>query len=124
MQVQFPIRWTDKKKLSKDEEITRRALSDADDPFVEIPTEYSYGTIVLDTKDIRNYNDLDDGHCTLRTYQGDSYCINVPFEDLKKIMVELTGQSITLVRKQNVALKPPVRRKKEEPPATSLDFLS
>jgi hypothetical protein len=61
--------------------------------------EYVYGSVVMDTKDIRAYNDLDENHCILRTYFNDSYCIGLGIDDLKSVMAELTGENITIIRK-------------------------
>lgn len=121
MKVQFPVRWTDKKKLDRDEDLTRRALQESPEEEV-VEVEYTYGNAVIDTKDIRTYNNLDDEHCIVRTYFNDSYCVVIPFEDLKNIMVELTGEQITIIRK---VVQSPIKKvpKKPKPPKSDEDDL-
>jgi hypothetical protein len=112
MKIQFPVRWTDKKKLDKDEKLTRNALIE-DPEDLEGPVEYSYGSLVLDTEDIRGYNDIDENHCVIRTYQGDSFCVAIRIEELKSILVELTGENITIISRVPPKSEKKPKRKKD-----------
>lgn len=111
MFVQFPIRWSDRKQLSEEEELARKAIDGEDKPD---DIEYSYGNVILDIDDIRGYNDIDENHCIIRTYQNDSYCIALRFEDLKNIMTELTGKSITIIAKKEIGPKKEKKTKKKD----------
>lgn len=108
MKVQLPVRWSDHKKLDKDVEQLKRLLEGEESPESEV--EYMFGSVVLDTKDIRAYNDLDEDHCILRTYFNDSYCIALGLDNLKSIMAELTGENVVVIQK--VELKPTGKKKR------------
>jgi hypothetical protein len=123
MKVQLPVRWTDKKKIDDQEAYIRRLVEGEEaEAASKGEIEFVYGNIIMDVDDIRNYNDYDAEHCILRTYQDDSYCIAIPLDDLKRIMVELTGQSITVIRKQIVSEIPkkPKKKKGDTPPEDDL----
>lgn len=95
--IQLPVRWSDMKKPSEDETEFLRRIIDGEESGQGI--EFVYGSVVLDTKDIRAYNDLDERHCILRTYQSDSYCVALGLEELKQVMTEMTGSNITIIRR-------------------------
>lgn len=104
VKIQLPVRWSERKSGSSDEAQLRRLLRGEEDPeaISEESIEHIYGSVVLDTKDIRAYNDLDADHCILRTYYNDSYCVALGLDALKQVMVELTGENITVIRKQPI----------------------
>jgi hypothetical protein len=109
MKVQFPVRWTDRKlPLDSSDAYIKRVIDGEEVPSAE--PSYTYGTVVLETKDVRCYNDMDANHSILRTYFNDSYCIAIGFEDLKRLMVEITGENITIISKAEDKPKRPKRK--------------
>lgn len=95
--VELPVRWS--------EEIENEDGS--------VTSSHSYGRIVINLKDIRNYNIMDENHTIVRTYQNDSYCINLPFETFKDLVSNFTGMTIHVI---NVVIneEKPKRRKKND----------
>jgi hypothetical protein len=120
MKIQLPVRWSERRNASSDEAYLKRLIRGEEDGEAVSPEEvqHIYGSVVLDVKDIRAYNDLDDDHCILRTYYNDSYCVALSLDVLKQVMVELTGENITIIKKQisdkPVAAKKPKPKKKDE----------
>ena len=114
MKVQLPVRWLEKKLM--DDELLRikRLVEGIEEPVEE--TEFTFGRVVLDTKDIKSFNELDGDSTIVRTYTPESYCIAVPFEEFSKLYTELTAEMITIVeRREPKKLKAP---KKKNPPST------
>lgn len=112
MKVQLPVRWSDHRKPSNNSEAYLRKIIDGEEPTEDEEIEYVYGSLIIDTKDIRSYNDIDEEHCILRTYFNDSYCVALNFEDLKQVMSELTGDNITIIRKMEAKKSAPRKPKK------------
>lgn len=113
--IQLPVRWSDHKRPSnkkEEEEAFLKRIISGDEDGEDV--EFVYGSVVLDTKDIRAYNDLDDSHCILRTYYNDSYCVALGLDELKQVMTEMTGENITVIRKVPAKAEPKV--KKPKPP--------
>lgn len=118
MKIQLPVRWVEKKEIDEDEATLKKLLDPEAKPDEDLTEEdFTYGKIVLDTKDIKSYNELDEEHVIVRTYAPESYCIAVGFEDFKKIMIELTGESVITIEKKVVTKEKqkPSKKKKDSP---------
>lgn len=124
MKVQFPVRFVDEGDRDPEEEQLRR-LVDGEEALVPIEEKYTYGDIIMDTRDIRIINRLDDKNSVIRTYHQDMFVIPIPFNDLKLLVIELTGENITVVRSFRVEEeKPEEEKKKKRKKKDDNDFLT
>ncbi len=92
MKLELPIRWTE-----TDREIEK--LKDIlDDRAPQNETKYSYGRLIIHSKDVGPMYDIDANHTMINDKNGKLYCVVVPLDDLKRILTETTGIAILAVQ--------------------------
>lgn len=121
MKVQLPVRWLEKKEMD-DELRNLKKLIEGEE--IEGEAEFTYGRLVLDTKDIKSFNELDEDNVIVRTYTPESYCIAIPFEDFARLYSELTCEMITKVERKEKKVRAPKKKDNPKPPSPDdEDFL-
>jgi hypothetical protein len=93
MKVEMPVRW--KSIDLTQEEIDAFKAVNGDDS--ELPESYEYSELVFDIDDVRTFNRLDDEHTTVNILDI-HYHIAIPYNQFKKIYVDLTGKAIFEVK--------------------------
>jgi hypothetical protein len=84
-----------RRKLSDEEKAeleTKRIISGEDE--VEEPKVYIYGKLTFDLNDVKAFNDVDEDHTCLRTYQGEDVMIKMNYNKFKQVYMLLTGNLI------------------------------
>lgn len=103
MKIQVQARWIDNSPKSEDkEELKLKRLIEGDDDDQEEDLNYVYHPLVLDTKDIKSFNELDERHSTIRMYGGDMFTILVSFEGFKEVLMSLTQENINIIIEEEV----------------------
>lgn len=101
MMIEVPVRWlevvTDPDTL---EEIkTRRIIyGDDEESSAAQNVRFTYDYMTLDLGDIKLFHRYDDAHFILKTYDGDSYCVHLPYEGFKDMYQDMLGINITQLR--------------------------
>lgn len=121
MKVEFPVRWSDVKKISPEDEEAIRAINGGEVPEEET---HHYDLITVDLKDVRSWNKLDIAHTIVRTYQKDSYCLGIAYEKFQALWTDLTGEAIIRVSIHIDETKPEkVKKPKKKKDSEDEDFL-
>lgn len=93
MRIELLARWVDTESETdkEDERIRRLVEGEEAEPKA---VKFVYEPIVMDTKDIKNFNRLDEEHTTIRLYPQESYVVKLPYDIFKEVFEAETGQVI------------------------------
>jgi len=111
MKIELMVKWTDVREDEdfKEELKMKKLLGEIEDGEpIKQEKVVTYGPLVIDAKDIKSFNWVDDNHTVIRMYDGESYCINMPYEIWSEVFIRITGE--TIIKYTDIAI-----RKKEEP---------
>lgn len=98
MKVEFIGRFTEKRKLTQDEEAAEHLKRLTTTDYIPPSNiKYTYDPITIDLDNIDDWMRLDNNHTQIQMKKGNSYIIKIPYLSFCRVYEDLTGNIIRVI---------------------------